>query len=305
MTKFKEVMGEYPFKPEDKRPMLLRSSDYLHYLYPPDNARTSDNNYLFVSTDTMLVGIYELAPGASFEPIDIHPGDEAYFILRGPVVQKSSHGQYVQLQENEALLMPERVWHQGNNFTNHKVRILYFIAPKAWDDEVPPKVFPSPDETKSYKGRRNDEIPSIAGRQGITLMPTTDDLGRWPVEGPPARKFPSSIYRIREDDKLITLFGTDQPTLMKFSVSTDRQHLGEIILPAGGTGPRCSDVDSHAGDAVLYCAEGPITVNLAEETEAFTMAPGDSFFVPAGTKYQLCNFDGYPVRAIFCIAPGL
>ncbi|HEY0187813.1 MAG TPA: hypothetical protein VGC67_10020, partial [Cellulomonas sp.] len=90
MTKFQDVMGSWPFPPEEKRPMLLRQSDYLHYLYPPDNARTSDNNYLFLSTDTMLVGIYELAPGASFEPIDIHPGDESYFILEGPVVQKCS-----------------------------------------------------------------------------------------------------------------------------------------------------------------------------------------------------------------------
>lgn len=305
MTKFKDVMGNYPFTPEEKRPMLLRQSDYLHYIYPPDNARTSDNNYLFLSTDTMLVGIYELAPGASFEPIDIHPGDESYFILDGPVVQKSSLGQYVQLQTDEALFMPERVWHQGNNFTTKKARILYFIAPKAWGDDIPPKVFPTPDDTKSYKGRKNAEIADISGRPGITRMATTDDLGRWPVEGPPSREFPQNIYRIREDDKLITLFGTEQPTLMKFSVSTDRQHLGEIILPAGGTGPRCSDIDSHGGDALLYCMEGPITVNLPDELEAFTMDPGDSFFVPAGTKYQLANFDGYAVRAVFCIAPDL
>jgi len=305
MANFKENMGIYPFKPEDKKPALLRQADYLHFLYPPNNAYTSDNNYLCVSTDTMLVGIYELGPGGSFDPIDIHPGDECYYILKGPIVQKSSLGQYLQAETNDGLYIPQESWHKGSNFTSEKARILFFIAPKAWDEHVPPAVFPKDEDTKMYKGINNDKLPNMSGRAGIKVFPTTDDIGHWPVDGPSARQYPQSIYRISEENKLVTIHGTKQPTLMKFTVSNDYMNMGEFIIPAGGTGPRCSDIDSHGGDCLLYCCEGPMTINICDTLEAFTMEPGDSFFIPGGTNYQMCNFEGKPIRAIFCIAPAL
>ncbi|WIY83244.1 cupin domain-containing protein [Propionimicrobium sp. PCR01-08-3] len=306
MPRFQDVMEHFPFEPEDKAPMLIRKTDYMHHIYPPNNAFTSDNNYLIVSTDTLLLGIYELAPGGSFEPIDIHPGDEMYYILEGPVVQKSNYGQYVEIQTGEGLLIPQETWHQGNNFSDHKVRILFFIAPKAWGEDVPPKVFPTADDTKTFKGRKNGQIPDVSGVQGITRMPTTDDLGRWPIDGRAARQKPSNIWRITDQDKLVTLLGNDSPMLMKFTVSTDYGHMGEMIVPpGGGKGPRCSEPTSHEGDLVLYCMEGPITVNFPERLESFIMEPEESIFVPAGEAYQLVNFDGYPVRAVFAIAPGL
>ena len=306
MTRFQDVLERFPFEPAEKRPLLIRKTDYLHHIYPPDNAFTSDNNYLIVSTDTLLVGIYELAPGASFEPIDIHPGDEMYYILQGPVVQKSNYGQYVELQTDEGLLIPQETWHQGNNFSNHKVRILFFIAPKAWGEDVPPKIFPAADDTKTFKGRKNSEIPSVAGRSGINPLPTTDDLGRFPVDGAAARIHPTNIYRIGDREKLVTLMGNDSPMLMRFTVSTDFAHMGEMIVPpGGGKGPRCSEPMSHQGDLVLYCMEGPITVNFPDRRDCLLLEPEESIFIPAGVSYQLVNFDGHPVRAIFSIAPGL
>lgn len=303
MVKFTDVMEKFPFAPDEKRPALLRKQDYFHMLYPPDNAFTSDFNYVIVSTDTMMVGIYELAPGASFDPIDIHPGDEQYFILEGPVVQKSNYGQYLELQTGDGLLIPAETWHQGNNFSDHKVRILYFIAPKAWGEDVPPAVFPADDDTKTLKGLKTAEIPDVSGRAKISRMPTTDDIGRWPV-GPEARQHPTNIYRISIDDKLITIHGNDHPTLFKFTVSTDFASMGEVILPAGGgKGPRCMEPISHQGDALLYCMEGPIVVNFPERQESFRAEPEESIFIPHGEVYQLVNLEAHPIRAIFSIAP--
>lgn len=306
MARFIDVMEHFPFEPENKQPMLIRKTDYMHHIYPPNNAFTSDNNYLIVSTDTMLVGIYELAPGGSFEPIDIHPGDEMYYILEGPVVQKSNYGQYVEMHTGDGLLIPQKTWHQGNNFSSHKVRILFFIAPKAWDEDVPPKVYPTADDTKTLKGRKNDQIPDVSGRQGITRMATTDDLGRWPIDGSTARQHPTSIYHISDQNKLVTLLGNESPMLMKFTVSTDYGHMGEMIVPTGGgTGPRCSEPTSHEGDTVLYCLEGPITINFPDRLECFIMEPEESVFIPASERYQLVNFEGHPVKAVFSIAPQL
>ena len=88
---------------------------------------------------------------------------------------------------------------------------------------------------------------------------------------------------------------------MRFITSNDYGHFGEFILPAGGYGPRCSDPDTHKGDAALYCVDGPVTVNLVELEESFVMEPEDTFFIPAGVSYQLVNFEAKPVKVVFAI----
>lgn len=305
MAKFVDVMGRFPFEPKDKKPIHIRKHEYFHHIYPPNNAQTSDLNYLIASTDKLLLGIYELAPGSSFDPIDIHPGDEAYYILNGPVIQRNANGQFIEVNTGEGLWIPEEAWHKAYNFGAEKARILYLIAPKAWDEHVPPAVFPSDEECKMYKGSNNDRLSNISGLSGINRQPTTDDIGKWPIEGPEGRQEPYPIYRISEENKLVNIHGTKNPMLIKFLISNDYLHLGEFIMPAGGVGPRTSEPDSHKGDCVLYVYDGRITVNLPDSLEAYIIEEEESFFIPEGVRYQLVNFESRPVKTIFAIAPGI
>ena len=57
----------------------------------------------------------------------------------------------------------------------------------------------------------------------------------------------------------------------------------------------------HAGDAALYCIDGPVTVNLVDLEESFVVEEEETFFIPAGVKYQLVNFEAKPVKMVFCI----
>ena len=98
MAKLFDIMGNFPFSPDEKKPTLIRRQDYSTALYPPNNAFTSDNTFTIVTTDTFMLGIYELGPGGVFAPLDIHPGDESYYILQGPVVQRSGNGQFAYLE---------------------------------------------------------------------------------------------------------------------------------------------------------------------------------------------------------------
>ena len=45
MAKLFDIMGNFPFKAEDKKPTLIRKSEYSTALYPPNNAFTSDNTF--------------------------------------------------------------------------------------------------------------------------------------------------------------------------------------------------------------------------------------------------------------------
>ena len=89
MAKLVDIQGRFPCEPDNKKPTLIKKWEYSTALYPPNNAFTSDNTFTLVTTDTFMLGIYELGPGGVFAPLDIHPGDESYYILNGPVVQRS------------------------------------------------------------------------------------------------------------------------------------------------------------------------------------------------------------------------
>jgi gentisate 1,2-dioxygenase len=47
--------------------------------------------------------------------------------------------------------------------------------------------------------------------------------------------------------------------------------------------------------------EGPVTVNLVDLQESFVLEPEDTFFLPAGTKYQLVNFEAKPIKVVFAV----
>lgn len=302
MARLIDILENFPFKVDEKKPTLIRKQDYSMALYPPDNAYTSDNTYTIISIDTFTLGIYELAPGSSFDPMDIHPGDESYYILKGPVVQRSGNGQFAYLETGDGLYMPQEAWHKAHNFSNEIVRVLYFIAPKAWGKDIPPKKIPTDFETKFYKGPNNDNLPDMRNiiidyeRQGCT-----DDIGAWPVPGPVARKAPQAVYAVRDANKLNCIHGTKHPMLIRFITSNDYGHFGEFILPAGGYGPRCSEPDSHKGDAAIYCLDGPVTINLLDRQESYQIEEENTFFIPANTKYQLINFQGKVAKCIFAI----
>lgn len=301
MSRLFDILGKFPFSPDKKEARLITKREYSTALYPPDNAFTSDNTFTMVSTDTFMLGIYELGPGGVFLPLDIHPGDESYYILNGPVVQRSGNGQFAYLETGEGLFMPEGAWHCCHNFSDKKARILYFITPKAWSEQIPPAVIPSDEETKYYKGHNNSELPDMRTKiKDISRQSCTDDIGAWPVEAHEARKN-GAVYAVRDFEKLNNIHGTKHPMLMRFITSNEYGHFGEFILPAGGYGPRCSDPDIHEGDGALYCVEGPVTVNIIDRQESFVMEPEDTFFIPAGTKYQLVNFEAHTIKLIFSI----
>jgi len=306
MTNIMDVLGRYPFPPDKKEPVIIRKDEFVDFIYPPDNPFTSDLSRLIVSTDKLLLGTYQLAPGGSFDPPDIHPGDEVYYILDGTVTQQNQvSGQFIQASKGESLWLPREAWHKAYNFGDEIVRILFFIAPKPWDEHIPPPDFPTGDEMKMYKGMSNDKYDNASPMADLSRQGTTDDIGQWPIEGPEGRKPPYPFYRITEERKLLNVHGWRNPMLMKIFVSNDLLHMGEFILPAGGTGPRTSEPDSHEGDCALFVVKGPITVNLPETKEAFIVEVEDAMFIPEGVPYQLINFNAHSVKAIFSIAPGL
>jgi len=300
-----EIFGNHPFPPDKKRPVHIRGDLIRHFIYPAERPHFSDLNYLYVSTDKLTVGTWQLGPGGTYDPPDLHAGDEVYYILDGTLTEHNPLlGEFMQVKKGEALLLPMHGYHKGHNFEQGIMRALYVIAPKIWEDQLPPMDFEG-GKMKMYKGKNNARLPSHGAMEEWYRHGTTDDVGRWPVPGPECRKDPKLFYHITDEKKLLNIHGTQYPMLIKFFVSNDLVHMGEFILPAGGTGSRASEPDSHKGDCVLFVEWGPITVFLPDTLEAFDVQPEEVMFIPEGVSYQLINYTTGTVKAIFSIAPGL
>ena len=305
MSEENEIFGNHPFPPDKKKPIHIRGDLIKHFIYPAERPHFSDLNYLYVSTDKLTVGSWQLGPGGTYDPPDLHAGDEVYYVLDGVLTEHNPLlGEFMQAKKGEALLLPMHGYHKGYNFEQGIMRILYIIAPKIWEDQVPPMDF-SDNKIKMYKGKHNDKLPGNEPLAQWNAHGTTDDIGRWPVPGPDCIKEPILFYHITEEKKLLNVHGTEYPMLVKFFVSNDLLHMGEFILPAGGTGSRASEPDSHRGDCALFVEEGPNTVFLTDTLEAFDIQEEEVMFIPEGVKYQLINYTSHMTKAIFSIAPGL
>jgi len=300
-----ELFGSYPFPPDKKKPIHIKGDLIRKFIYPDQRPHFSDLNNLYVSTDKLTVGTWQLGPGGTYNPPDLHAGDEVYYVTEGVLTEHNPViGEFMQVRKGEALLLPEGGYHKGYNFGQGIMNVLYIIAPKIWLDQEPPMDFEG-SNMKMYKGSNNANLSDYPQIPQWDIHGTTDDIGRWPVPGPDCRKKPILFYHITEEKKLINVHGTEYPMLIKFFVSNDLCHMGEFILPAGGVGCRASEPDSHRGDCCLNVEEGPITVFIPDTKEAFEVQPGEAMFVPEGTIYQLINYTEHMVKAIFSIAPGL
>lgn len=300
-----EIFGNHPFPPDQKRPIHIKGELIRHFIYPAERPHFSDLNYLYVSTDKLTVGTWQLGPGGTYDPPDLHAGDEVYYVLNGVLTEHNPVlGEFMQVRKGEALLLPMHGYHKGHNFEQGIMRILYVIAPKIWESQAPPMDF-SAGRMKQYKGKHNANLPAHPQYPQWYAHGTTDDIGRWPVPGPQCRQAPIFFYHITEEKKLLNVHGTDHPMLIKFFVSNDLLHMGEFILPAGGIGSRASDPDSHRGDALLFVEEGPVTFFLTATLEAFDVQEEEAMFIPEGVSYQMINYTDHRNKVIFSIAPGI
>lgn len=302
--KAKAIFTNHPFTEGPKtEPIHVSSSDRGQFIYPDFNLEYSDLNDVFVSTDKITICSMDIGPGGFFNPPDYHPGDEAYFVLQGAITQfNPTTGQCIRVKKDEALLIPKGALHSAYNFEEEALRIIAVIAPKIVDDQLFPDDIPNEKNTfqapKSAVFQKSGALPEPKSHGSI------DDLGSWPLDGTLLRDS-QVIYHIPEERKLLVVQGETHPILMKFSISNDFMHVGEFIVPAGGTTTRRSEPISHEGQTVLLGLDCPITIYLPDSRETYILNTQDALFLPEKTEYQLFNYGTHTARALFAIAPGL
>lgn len=143
--------GKHPFSPESKKPAKLDEKNDITLVYGKGEEMIAPRN--FVSTDKILVSIWSVPPGQSFEPPDIHSGDEPYYILKGePTIVNPETGQCIQAKEGDAILIPRKCWHRVYNFTEEEVTVIAIIEGPIWDSKDIENISNYKLESVNYKG---------------------------------------------------------------------------------------------------------------------------------------------------------
>lgn len=298
------VHGNHPFDAAKDQPMRIGREQVGYFTYPDiEYLASSDLNTLFISTDKLTLGYYELSPGAQFSPADHHPGDECYFILEGQLTEVNCFsGQACTLNPGESLLIPHGAAHGGYNFSDRKMKAVFALAPNMVEPGT--QTFPTDLEGKwrVLKGADEGSYQAYPPFEQKRYLGSIDRIGNWPVLDEEHRAEPKYLRVAHEHDKLDIVSGYDNPYLMRFSFSTKYLHLGEIVLPAGGKGCRITDPESHRGQTAIYVHTDCLSAIVTGTRETFKICPDEVLYIPENCEYQLMNYEAEPVHAIFAIS---
>ena len=148
--------GNHPFPPDKKKPVILDPKDDIVTVYGSGREKMAPR--IFASTDKILMSIWTVPPGQTFQPPDIHSGDEPYYVLEGrPTLVNPETGQCTQAEAGDALLIPAKCWHTVYNFTDEAATIVAIIEGPMWDESDIELVSDYKLEAVKYKENPEDQ----------------------------------------------------------------------------------------------------------------------------------------------------
>lgn len=279
-------VGRLPFPPEKKEPALIRPDMEVSTIY--GNAPHQIPVHKYLSTDRLTCGDFIVPMGSFFDPPDVHPGDEFYYMLEGTgTVFNPQSGDAYQVRQGEAFLIRGQVWHQVFNFGAKDVKILGTIAPAIWSEEDMGSEIEYSNKARFYN-------------------PSSGDLRVWPEK----EQLPSEngMIHISPSNSLGVICGEHDHTLMLLFVNTARMQVGRITVP----GNLCSEPEVHTGDEFVYLLHGEMVVSVETAGEnrrsvsktSFEIREGDKLLIPENVTHRYLNLSAKPSSALFSIAPG-
>lgn len=235
------------------------------------------NDVLNVVSSKIILAEVRLAPGQRFQASNVHKpiydSDVCLYVLEGQyTVQLPDTGEVKVAEAGEMLFLRGPQWHFGYNFSSGVTRVLETISPPAAADRFADAICPSP----------------IRGVDVIALedFPAT------------AAKAANLLRRIKPADALPAIIGTKSPLRLRIMASSPRVSLALVNLLPG----QASEIVKFTSDATVYIESGRLTLRNITDTDAEDLEPGDAYFLPAGTEWQLRSHTGDPAFGQIALA---
>jgi len=203
---------------------------------------------------------------------------ETYHCLKGEFTFHCPEtGEVHVLVKGDTLYFPPSTWHWGYNFGSETSHILECLTPRV-----------------------EEAVEAYAAKQ-----PWLTDIRYGPSElmgryRPGDSRGHQRATIARAGDYLYEIIGEQRPMRVGLVCSTDMLTVGIVDLHAGQE----SEIINHSGDKVIYCLDGRVNVYLPDESPNWwALCPGDSGFIPGGTKHAFFNTSDHMAKFIFGVAP--
>lgn len=241
---------------------------------------------IYVSTDKVHQLELMIPSGGRFQHSEFNrtffAADEVFVVLDGTLAMANPQsGEVHRAEAGEAVFFRRDTWHHGFSLGPRPVRVLEYFCP------------PPAQGTSSKYAMEHENLHDWR---------YTDDtkLGRWPLSADELRQ-KETMRVLGSRDLTWRLEGPDASLVVGLYVSTEHLTVGRLsLLPGKQSGPR-----DHRGETALYVQSGVLHVFTPDDGPPswFELEPGDGFFAPEGSAYELFNLSGEPVEAVFGVAP--
>jgi quercetin dioxygenase-like cupin family protein len=256
---------------------VIRADQAVRHTWGDEEAGFVED-WIYVSSRMIHAIVFGLPPGGAFRHSEsfrtVFAADELLHVLQGVLVLADPEtGEIVRAEPGESVFFRRDTWHHGFSYGDDPLRVLEYFAP-------PPATGTSGAyaQTQPYLDECTYAEDAVLGRL---------DRADAPAAG-------GAFRLLRRDDAVLRL---DRGGLVGLLVSTEHLTVGTVTVPAG----QASLEEAHAGEELLYTTRGAMR-GRAADVEA-TLAPGDGFFVPAGTPHSYAAEGGGVAEGIFGVAP--
>ena len=261
---------------------LIKAADAPRFLWGDEKA-SYVSDWIYGSSPRIHMMSFEMPVGARFgnspDFKTYYNCAETYHCLKGEFTFHCPEtGEVHVLKKGDTLYFPPNTWHWGYNFGSETSHVLECLTP-----------------------RTEEAVEAYAIKQSwltdIRLGPLSE-VGQYT---PGASRGTQRATLARAGDYLYEIVGETRPMRVGLVCSTDMLTVGIIDLQVGQEG----EFITHPGDKVLYCLEGRANVYLPDDSPNWwEMRPGDSAFIPGGTRHAFFNTSDAMAKLTFGVAPG-
>jgi quercetin dioxygenase-like cupin family protein len=258
-------------RPTFDHPVAIpRSATTRHVWGDEESGEVLDE--IYVSSGKIHQLVFELPPGGQFTHSPsfrtVFGADEVLYVVTGTVAfAEPETGEVVRAESGEALFFGPGTWHHAFNWASCPAQVLEFFAPP-----------PATGTSGAYAAQR----PLLENPR------YRDDsaLGQH-IPGTARTRPPRRLTLVRDTDYRWRIDGPGAVVLSGVIVSTP--HL--TVARSEVRGHSWSGWLSHSGDASGYVLSGVLALRVSSGTGRgwHRLMPGDGFYIPEGSRYQVRN----------------
>ncbi len=252
-------------------PTLLWGDEQSGYVHDLINVVSPELLLLTVSMPTGSFYRYSSTMKALFD------SDAAFYVISGEyTVQAPNTGEVCVAKAGDVMSLYGPEWYYGFNFETSECRVLEIISPPVTEASRP-----------KYAAIKAPDKPLRGAVKAA--------LARFPATGGEGER---RLSLVSPEQALPTIWGWDNPIRLDVFVTGPRLSVAVAKLIPG----KRSDTLTFSTAACVTCTDGELFLRRADGSDWVKMAPGDTYYLPAKTGFQLYAWGAVSGTGLISIA---